>query len=229
MKLLTTLLVLLAVLVAIPFAASVHADEPILTPEEVPEGYEDVFLDMPAGVEIPTLPEIPTKEEYEAGWSLPERGSSEEDDTLADNPHGCSEQEFLEITYWKKRVPSDHGGGQAEGYAALHYGYTGVDDVCVWWIRAVVGTRITHDGAVDLCRVTRGASQRVYPLADPWWEDNEEVNGCTLDGARVESYTKFVVPGIKWRVNGVHYVENWNDDEEFWYAGGTTSLTKRVP
>ena len=136
----------------------------------------------------------------------------------------------MSITYWTHLVPQDHGGGQAEGYAALHYGYTGVNETCFWWIRAVAGTRITHDGAVDMCRLTRGSSNRMYPPADPWWVvEDQEVNDCDLDGVRAESHVKAVVPGIKWRVDGVHYAENWNDDDEFWYEGGTTTLKKRVP
>ena len=231
MKLLTTLLVLLAVLVALPFAVGVYAEGPTPTPDEVLEGYEDVFLDPPVGAQLPPLPTIPTRAEYEDGWTVPQwRSTPDEGDgggeAADNNPHDCGEVQVMEIEYWTHSIPNDHGGGTAEGYAALYYGQF---DFCSWWIRAVTGTRITYGGeGVDLCRVT-GGSRRVYPPADAWWKDNQEVGNCTMDGARVVSDTKFVAPLIKWRVNGVHYVEDWNDDDEFWYEGGTTSLTKRVP
>ena len=194
MKLLATILVLLAILIAIPFAAGAYADEPILTPEDVPDGYDDVFLEMPDGAQIPPLPAIPTKAEYDAGWTIP--GAEFHIGQLGRrHPSGQPSRVRRTAIHVDHLLdaPSPPGSrrGASEGYAALHYGYTGVNETCFWWIRAVAGTRITHDGAVDMCRLTRGSSNRMYPPADPWWVvEDQEVNDCDLDGVRAESPRK---------------------------------------
>ena len=211
------ILIVTAVVLGLIFATPVEAEEP---PTNPPVG-EDGFIELPADFVPPPLPTIPTRAEYEAGWTTPQHTTEQASgDPQADDSGGCAEEQELVLTYWTEAIPPEQGGGTAEGYAGFYAGRT---STCYNWIQPVAGSRVTYGGEVDKCRV-KGRSKRVWPSTDIiFWTKTDKNEPCGLEPARVISPPRGVVPGHRYGVWGSHRFENGNG-ADYWQIFGYTHL-----
>ncbi len=201
-------------LLAVLFAMPAHAEEP----ETAPPVDADGFIELPSDFVPPPLPPIPTLAEYEAGWKTPQHTTPDDGDTAADSGGDCLEQQELTLTYWTKAIPSEQGGGTAEGYAGFYAGRT---EECYNWIQPVTGTRVTYGGQIDNCWV-KGRSKRVWPDSDRiFWTATDEIEPCGVTPARVISRARGAVPGHKYGVWGDHRFRN-GDGADLWQIFGDT-------
>ena len=181
--------------------------------------------------EIPPLPPIPTRDEYvPPAISFKDRveQSLREAENAGETASSCPEWDDLQLDYFTEDVPTEHGGGTAEGYSGFYYGMVDGGIWCAVWVRPVAGSRITYGGEVDECSV-QGKAKVTWPMQDDFfWNRSDKETPCNMNGARVIDRKHWNFQGKTWAVWGYHVFKDTNEDDKHWYESGYTYVSDNI-